>query len=229
MSKGILNLQMIGRFGNQAMQYLHARAIAERDGLELRTPRWVGEKIFQIEPTAEPDYSGDYMRGYHQNQESAIYTLRQVREWFRFKPEIEALVDSVAYVKSGVVGHLRRGDMIGCGYPVVAVQSYYNACHKFGIDVNDLCFVTDAVSDKAYFILKDFPWLPDFYIMANSKTLLRANSSFSFVAGMLNPNRVLSPVIDGLEGGKEHLCDFVDGNWPRLASLEGITDMHVQP
>lgn len=230
MSQGILNLQMLGRFGNQAMQFLAAKAIAERDNLELRTPRWIGEKIFQIEPTAEPDYSGDYMRGYSQNQERAIYTLRQVREWFRFKPWAEGAL----YCRSGsrlpLVGHLRRGDLAGYGYPIVAVQSYYDACHKFNLDLDDLCFVSDGIPETIDPIgeFSDCPWLPDFYIMCRAQTLLRANSSFSFVAGMLNTGQVYSPRIDGLTGG-EQLVEFEAGNHCRLADLEGFSDLNIKP
>lgn len=225
---GILNLQMIGRAGNQMLQYLHARALAERDGLELRTPRWIGEKIFQIAPTAEPDYSGDFCRGYHQNQESAIYTLTQVREWFRWRGALESELRFHTRSPRSAAAHLRRGDYLGYGMPVVSVQSYYNACHKFSIDPTQLCFVSDEQPTRLVGMPDEFDWLPDFYIIATAKTLLRANSSFSFVAGMLNTGRVLSPVIDGLEGG-EHLCEFVEGNWPRLCSLEGFTDLHIKP
>lgn len=227
MTRGILNLQMIGRTGNQCLQYLHARAIAERDNLELRTPRWVGEKIFQIEPTAEPDYSGEFLHGYFQNQESAIYTLRQVREWFRWRPEIEMVLKTRAGKE--IVGHLRRGDYIGYGMPTISVQSYYHACHKFKLDPTEMCFVTDTSGVPESPFYNDFPWLPDFYIMSTAKTLLRANSSFSFVAGMLNPNRVLSPDISGKVGGQEHLCEFHEGNHQKLADLTGITEMRIAP
>ncbi len=226
MTKGILNLQMMGRFGNQAMQYLAARAIAERDNLELRTPRWIGEKIFAGVPaTAEPDYSGDYLHGYFQNQASAIYTLTQVREWFRFKPEIERELNPLRGMPC--VAHMRRGDMAGYGYPLVALQSYYNACHKF--DLFDPCFLTEESPTIIALLPPDICFVADFYVMSTALTLLRANSTFSFVASMLNPNRVLSPVIDGLEGGKEHLCEFVEGNWPKLCNLEGFTDLHIKP
>lgn len=223
---GVLNLQMIGRFGNQALQFLAAKAIAERDNLELRTPRWIGEKIFQIEPTAEPDYSGDFMRGYSQNQERAIYTLTQVREWFRFQDWVVEALFALCAIKPAVA-HLRRGDYHGYGFPLCSVQSYYNACHKFAIDPTEMCFVSEenpAIGGMEV----GFSWLPDFYTMATSKTLLRANSSFSFVAGMLNTGQVFSPRIDGLTGG-EQIVEFEAGNHCRLVDLEGFSDLNIKP
>lgn len=229
MTNGILNLQMLGRFGNNAMQWLAAKAIAERDNLELRTPRWIGEKIFQIETTAEPDYSGDYFRGYSQNQERAIYTLTQVREWFRFRPEIERrLQEDFRPVEHLVAAHKRVGDMQGYGYPLVALQSYYNACHKFGINLAWMCFVMEEAPTRADWLPSELSWLPDFYIMCTAKTLLRANSSFSFVAGMLNTGQVYSPRIDGLTGG-EQLVEFEAGNHCRLVDLEGFSDLVIKP
>jgi len=223
-----LNLQMIGRFGNCCFQYLHARAIAERDGLELRTPRWVGEKIFQIEPTAEPDYSGDYLHGYFQNQESAIYTRTQAREWFRFQPWVEELFDHLKPSPETIVAHRRVGDLIGYGYPTISLESYRSACFTYDLDESKMCFVAE---DHPTFVLRtplNILFLPDFYIMCKAKTLLRANSSFSWMAGTLTDGEVFSPVIDDLEGG-EHLCKFVKGNHPKLCSLEGFTDIHLKP
>ncbi len=226
MTKPILNLQMMGRFGNQCFQFCAAKAIAERDGLELRTPRWVGEKIFQIDPTAEPDYSGEFMRGYFQNSESAIYTLTQVREWFAFKPVIETILSPLD--DRQIVGHIRRGDLEGYGYPSVALQSYYNACHKFGLPTGDMCFVMEECPTNIPPFPTELSFLPDFYIMCKAKVLLRANSSFSFWSGALNTGRVFSPVIDGLSGG-EHLCEFIEGNHSKLCSLEGFTDIYLKP
>lgn len=224
----VLNLQMMGRMGNQAMQYLAARAISERDGLELRTPRWIGEKIFQIEPTAEPDYSGDFLRGYHQNQDAAIYTLKQVREWFRFQDWVEDVLFSSCGGRS-VVGHLRRGDFTGYSYPVCSLQSYYDACDKFGISPESICFVSEEHPTRIPHrdIPDDISWLPDFYTMATCAILFRANSSFSFVAGMINSGTIFSPRIDGLSGG-EQLVQFERGNHCRLANHSDFTDIHVK-
>lgn len=226
MTKGILNLQMMGRFGNQAMQFLAAKAIAERDNLELRTPRWIGEKIFQIEPTDEPDYSGDYMHGYFQNQASAIYTLSQVRGWLKFQPLV---ADAMAIFRHReIVAHLRRGDFEGYNYPRPSLQSYYNACHKFGLPATEMCFVMEEKPIRVSELSGELEWVPDFWMMVHAANLFRANSSFSFVAGMLNAGRIFSPNIDGLDGG-EKLVEFEEGNHCKLANHADFTDIRVAP
>lgn len=220
-----INLQMIGRFGNQCMQYLHARALAERDGLELRTPRWIGEKVFQIEPTAEPDYSGAYLHGYFQNQESLIYSQAQVCEWFKFRSEIEAMLASLRGIE--LVGHQRHGDYEGYNYPIIALQSYYNACLKFGFTKEIICFVLEESPTLVCGLPAELQFVADFFVMANAKVLFRANSTFSWVAGALNPNKVFSPRIDGLSGGPQ-LVNFEYGNHCKLVDLEGFTDLHLK-
>ncbi len=79
----------------------------------------------------------------------------------------------------------------------------------------------------APFIPDDLSFIVDFYRMVQAPTLLRANSSFSWCAALLGNGLVLSPVIDGLEGGKKHLCKFVAGNWPRFANFDFVTDLRV--
>jgi hypothetical protein len=221
----IINLQMLGRFGNNAVQYLHARALAEATGSELRTPRWEGERIFQIPKTAEPDYSGAYLHGYFQNQESVNYTLSQVRSWFKFQPWVEESLGNLKPDREMVVAHLRRGDYVGYSYPMISMDSYYRACVCFGFPPTKLCFVSEENPTQVTGIVD---WLPDFYMMCKATTLLRANSTFSLIAGMLCTGTVLSPNIDGLKGGEVHDVDFVMGNHKRLTNLEGITDMRAE-
>lgn len=222
-----LSLQMIGRFGNQCFQWAAAKAIAERDGLELRTPRWDGEKIFQIEPTAEPDYSGQYLSGYAQNQTSAIYTKSQAQKWFQFQPWVHEKLGHLKPSADQIVGHLRRGDYHGYGYPIINLQSYYNCCHKFGLDVGKLCFVLEECPTKG---CDELPFLPDFYIMCRASTLLRANSTYSWWASVISGARTFCPDIDNAPGG-ETLVDFVEGNHKRMFSGGGdnFTDIYLQP
>jgi hypothetical protein len=223
-----LNLKMMGRFGNMAMQYLAARSLAELCGLELRVPRWPGERIFQIKPTSEPDYSGEYVGGYFQNQESAIYTTSNVRAWFRFQPWVEQAFGHLKPKPEQIVAHFRAGDFSGYGYPVVSLQSYYNACEKFNMDSDAMCFVSDEFPSVVEGVEPDLQFVADFYIMCRAATLLRANSTFSWLAGVLNIGRVFSPRIDGLRGGEQD-AEFEGGNHCRLANLEGFTDIHLKP
>lgn len=223
-----LNLQMMGRTGNQMFQYAHAKALAERDGLELRTPRWVGEKIFQIEPTAEPDYSGQYLSGYFQNQHSAIYTQTQVRAWFKFQPWVHELLGHLKPAADSIVGHLRRGDFHGYGYPIPNLQSYYNCCHKFGLDVTKLCFVLEECPTKIGGLTDEFDFLPDFYIMCHAATLLRANSTYSWWASVIGGARTFCPDIDEAPSG-ECLVEFEEGNHKKMFTGENFTDIVLKP
>jgi hypothetical protein len=77
----------------------------------------------------------------------------------------------------------------------------------------------------------ELSFVPDFYRLAKARTLLRANSSFSFWAGAIGPrigtNRVFSPVIDGLVGGKEHSCRFIPGNGARIADFDFVDPIEI--
>lgn len=181
-------------------------------------------------------------RGYAQTQECAnYYTKRQAQEWLRFRPEIEtACADAVIADSTGVAGraadkivcHRRVGDYIGYGYPAVSLESYYAAGKEFGLSDDPGLWTILSEEDPTPhqgFLPDDLSFLPDFYRMVVAPTLLRANSSFSWLAALLGNGLVLSPIIDGLEGGKEHLTRFVAGNHPRLAGFDFTTEMRVAP
>ena len=93
-------LRNLGRFGNQLFRYAYARALAEQNGYMLKTERWVGEKIFTLGgpnnliPWPEPDGTEDIViDGYHQCQDSLIYSQADCRRWFEIKPEIERMLE----------------------------------------------------------------------------------------------------------------------------------------
>jgi hypothetical protein len=219
---------LIGRFGNQLFQWAHSKAYSEKFGHELRTPRWIGEKIFQIEPTEEPDGTETVLGGYAQNQEALIYTGRKVREWFTFRPEIESQLQAIPIPK--MVFHRRTGDYAALGYVVVSLQSYLKAALSFGYGDQQLADV-EIMSAESPFASSSFSgelsFLPDFYRMMKAPVLFRANSTFSWWAATLGEGAVYSPIIDGLTGGREQDCEFVLGNHPRFANLPNVTDLYL--
>ncbi len=238
--KPIVGCRFLGRFGNQCMSYLYARAHAERNGAMLCTDHWVGQRIFQLddppvpvgyprrdENTLRDDEVNCEIRTYAQQQKCMIWTREQARRWFRLRPEVKAKLDALPFI-SDRMAHVRRGDMMDYGYPVPSVRSYLDAALKF--HVSGLYFVSeeDANVRASTGFEGDLAMLPDFYRLMSAKVLFRANSTFSFVAAVLSHARVFSPVIDGLHGGKEHDCEWVEGNWPRLANLEFTTDLRVR-
>ena len=71
-----------------------------------------------------------------------------------------------------------------------------------------------------------FDWLPDFLRLYFARTIFRANSSFSWVAGFLSPTaKVYSPVLTDRKtymGENDELnFEFVEGNEPHWMNLKG--------
>lgn len=238
---GAVNLRMMGRWGNQLFQYAFARAYCERGGHELRCYPWDGERVFDLGPCArvserfepcysEQDYPKDFrgdieLHGYFQSQDALIYTRTQAKEWLKLK--YRAWYDCVI-PRPQPIAHYRCGDYLGYGYPVISK----NAIIKAATDrlIATPLFFSEEDSHPAP--EGEPTWLSDFVAMRQASILFRANSSFSWWAATLadKDQIVYSPLIDGLEGGKEHDdVPFVLGNYPRLASLPFTTDLHLAP
>jgi hypothetical protein len=172
-------------------------------------------------------------RGYAQHQDCMIYTKREAMSWLRFRPEIEGACRPMLAAHMPIVAHYRKGDYIGYGYPVMSSFAYINACLDYGLDPNRLWILSEEffATDKASWpesMPTDLWFVVDFYRMVNARTLLRANSSFSWLAGLLSNGIVLSPRIDGLAGGIEHTAvKFEVGNHCKLSDHDFCTDLHV--
>lgn len=205
-------------------QYAYARARAEREGKQLTTSSWIGEEIFDL-PKHVPvlDTIELLPTAYHQDQDSLIYTRKQVREWFKFKTEIVYRSDII--VSGGVVAHRRVGDYASLGYVVVSKSSYLECMKEHGL--NSCLWITEEVSAYSN-MFKDIPFLGDFIRMTKADTFMRGNSSFSWWAATLSNAKIYSPVIDDLEGGREQDCKFVEGNHPKFANLPMCTDLHLE-
>lgn len=251
----ILSVSLQGRFGNQTLQWLFAYAFAKKHGMDFRCPEWIGERVFDLpkyERLTEPafqtlnehqlfdaipvltcgaQWKPVEFRGYAQMQKCAsLYTKREAQAWLKLRPEIEAGGRESNYAHIPIIGHRRAGDYAGYGYPVVAIGSYIKACRDYGLDEEAMLVLSEerAQSETHLGLPPDLAFVADFYRMMKAPTLLRGNSSFSFLAGLLGNGLVLSPVVDGLEGGKEHVCKFVAGNHPKFTShLDFVEDLHV--
>jgi len=223
-------LRNLGRLGNLMFRYAYARAITEQKGLELRTDPWVGEQIFTLDGAAHkrPDGTEELeIDGYCQNQESLIYSRADCRRWFELRPEIKAKL-SHFHVYNLPYGHFRRGDYVGSsGYPLISRKSVENAMMQYGI-YDPLIPISDEHPSVNPYFDRELEFFMDFYCLMKAPILFRGNSSFSFWAGVLSTGRVFSPVITGLAGGVEHDdVPYVEGNWPKLAELPNITDLHL--
>lgn len=228
-------LKAIGRFGNLCFQHAYARAFCEQNGHELRTDPWIGEQIFTLDghTPKRPDGTEQIaLSGYFQNQDALIYTRADCRRWFAFRQEIFDKLNAVK-VYNLPYAHFRRGDYASpsSGYPMVSKDAVTTAMGQHGI--YDPCIpVSDEAPSKEPDYLGfdgELSMLPDFWRLVRAPIMFRANSSYSYWAGVLSHGRVFSPIITGLAGGVEHDdVPFVEGNWPRLAELEFVTDLHLK-
>lgn len=174
----------------------------------------------------------------------------ELLEIFEFSEEVK---NTEAYKfwssKKGTynIAHLRRDDISSPeynkanpqGYSVISKQSYEKAFEKFGINAEDIIWISDDRTGKwyenkspspkfgwsypigseylRYFV---FDWLEDFLKLYFAKNIFRANSSFSWWGAFLSPTAtVYSPILDkqiiyGRDGLQEIDVDFVEGNHP---------------
>lgn len=210
-------------------RYAYARAVAEQNDWELRTEPWVGEQIFTLDgatharPTGAEDVE---VAEYRQAQKDLIYSRADCRRWFKLKPEIAKAVSR--YYWPGPVVHYRRGDYASAGYPLVGRGAVTAAMKQFCID-ECANVVTDEDPRGSPDFGGELSFLPDFLTLLGAPILFRANSSFSWWAATLGTGRVFAPIITGFAGGVEHDgIPYVEGNWPRLAELDFVTDLHLR-
>ena len=222
-----------GRFGNQLLQYAFARAYAERHGAVLEVPDWIGRRLFGLDdpyPSRElPRCELDVIPwgqvdvdlfGYFQKEEcTAILSRAVLRRWFTIGEAWRGCVTLPE--RPYIAAHLRRGDYQTSGYCVVRESSYLRACERFGLPADRLVWVSEEAPRPGPEPALDF--LADFLVLLEADVILRANSTFSFWAGVLGRGRVFSPLVDGLVGW--HDVEFVEGNWPRC--VDCCDNLHI--
>lgn len=230
----MINLRMMGRFGNQLFQYAFAKAYAEKLGTQLHLAPWIGQRLFQNlnDPPVEgalPDWDGSELRdnvtlvGYFQDQKSLDYYRDRIRQLFVFRPEIAGRMTD--WPEPATVFQLRRGDFVNSHYPVIGIGSYEKCVQQYGLE-GPYKTVCDDYSAPCSIPGAEF--LQDFWYLYKAKVLLRANSTFGWWAAAMSGGRVFSPIIEGVPGYKEHHdVPFVEGNWPRPAEISFVTDLHV--
>lgn len=219
----VRELGRIGRVGNQMFLFCFARGYALAHNCELQIPTdWWGREVFPdvaklppitvTLPQTELDsvttrplnrYFGRTdidLRVFAQSQcYLDYYTRTQVREWLAFKPEYDRPMNG-AYSAA----HQRRGDYSSPAYRdwycTISEESYSRA-----IDKHKIPPPVQIVSEAS-----GRPWLEDFLTLRNASHLLRANSTFSFWAGVLSHGKVYSPVVGDKVGHQD--VEFVEGN-----------------
>ncbi len=213
------------------LQYLHARAYAERIGSELQTDPWWGQQVFglkekpisrELPKRADMDFEkwdgeGDIeITGWCLHQKCMIYSRQTVKYWLEFQPWVLAQVETVPSFE--VAYHLRWGDFQTMAeFIAISIGSYEKAIRQHLPDYNRLPRAICAWESIRSTKLENMSlgWIPDFVALMRASFLFRANSTFSFMAALLGENvKVFSPRLNGIEPLPLQFQDvpFVEGN-----------------
>jgi hypothetical protein len=241
----IVQIKLLGGFGNQLHQYAAARKYAALVGARLEVPsdsRWI-QTIFGFQdpvwsrelsevndgaaghgPTVEWGQVNVRLSGYFQTQEwVGRLSRRELRQWFTVRKD---LVDRVCLPSNGyVAAHLRRGDYVNHPlYCTVSERSYVRAAERLGLNIDH--WATQELSRPGP---SGMEFLTDWILLMRASTLLRANSTFSWWAAALSNGDVYAPIVEDRVG--EHDVEFAHGNWPRCADAARVgtrvDDLHL--
>lgn len=235
-------LGRLGRFGNQLFQYAAARGYARKVGATLETPSWIGQTLFENVNDPPPSKSVPTtcldevptngidtvnMYGYYQHAGAfALYTLTDLREWFKFRPWV--LEEMRDYGPVPLAAHLRRGDYtttFKSHFCTIDKQSYLYAIELQGMHNMPVTWVDEE--HPTVFKRPGLEWLIDFWTLCNADIVFRANSTFSWWACTLGKARqVFSPVVEG-RFGFQSLVPFVKGNLPRCTDQPNVNDYDI--
>ena len=239
----ITSLGKFGRWGNQCLQYAFARAYAEKHGAVLEIPDWIGRRVFDIPyhpisrklqrcrcdviPWGQTNID---LHGYFQNDVALrILSRAKLRAYLQLKPEwLSRFPKPRDYY---VAAHVRRGDyasQFSTIFCLVSRQSYLNACDTFGLDKEKLLWVSEESQQPSDLESEGLGFLPDFLTLMQADVILRANSTFSWMAAALSNAKVFSPLVESLVGEQD--VPFVEGNWPKFLDMKnnpGESSLHT--
>lgn len=233
---------------------------------DLQTPDWWGRKVFTVaaeDPLIDRKLSQTHcdsvvhhlklplgyfigqtdidLNGYFQHQVFLdFYSRRQVREWFRLKPEWELAMRGVKMLsaygwdkkQAYSAMHLRRGDYTNDPafqklYCTVSEQSYEKAKDKFNLPKPVIVIYDGWKEPVSALKSTGLEWLVDFLALKNASHLLRSNSTFAWWAATLGNGRVYSPVVGNKVGLQT--VPFVEGNHPNTAGIfPNQSDLHLK-
>lgn len=239
----LLQLNLSGRLGNLCFQAAYAKAWCIQNNYDLCMLPWIGEIVFEgFPPAIRPDKCKPdivWTDRLFQHQRDLIYTRKQVKEWFAFKPEILEMLQP-AKCPRHVCLNIRQGqDYRDAGLVTLSKQCYVDAAKQRGYGVDDICFEIDT----QFFTLSNFQGnvkaggfgvcevvLPSFYRLMTAPVLFRANSTFSYWAHVLSDNQnIYAPLIRDLKGGilDTYCPEFVNANWPAMVNSPDHSDLHL--
>lgn len=260
----VSNLGKKGRAGNAMFQFAFAMGYAKAMGCDLLTNDWWGRRVFPAAAAIpiidlsnlrkthcdsvchllSPPLPLDYFFGqtdidlnvYAQHQlHINFYSRKDVREWFRLNPELEAFAPNAKNFLS--VKHLRRGDYTTDPtfqrlYCTVSDESYDQAIKTFNIPepiipVFDGCDRGMRAISVKYLAELGVPWLHDWLLLREAAHLLRSNSTFAWWAATLGNGKVYSPLVEDKVGNQT--VSFTEGNWPNTAGVfKNQSNLHLK-
>lgn len=226
-------LGTFGRWGNSLFQWAFGHFYAEKYNAVLQTPAWDGQKVFNItNPPIDrelPQTNCDEvpwgkvnidLLGYYQHADFLkIMSRSKLKEVMKFQNHWTDIYQKPRPFY--IAAHVRRGDYGGLQsiFALLNESSYINACHKFGLNLDDLVWVHEERPESLHQMDEaGLPFLKDFMTLVNADVILRGNSTFSWWAAVLSNAKIYSPLI----GDNRGECDveFVEGNWPAMANFK---------
>jgi len=240
-----LYVPFLGRLGNMLFTMAHARKYCQLNGLELLTLPWIGERVFSGWPECprpsryNPDQT--WPESYRQAQSDLIYSRKEVKEWFKLKPEfLEKLSPMDREGNTELILSVRDGqDHKDGGLACLSDESYRRAVAQFGLDINgarwlryskpETCEGFDTHRDGFGCNITTQP-LPSLYRMMRAKWLFRAPSTFDWWGATLGESKVYAPVVRNIEGGRFGVDCFnwVPGNWPWMNPAQEGKDLYLR-
>jgi hypothetical protein len=159
------------------------------------------------------------LKGYFQHQIFLdFYSRAEAREWLKLKPQFERYAPDIGIEYSAA--HIRKGDYVNDPglsrlYCDISEVSYDSAIDHFEIPkpVFRVCEGWRAPPPELQ--QQGLGWLPDWLLLRDAAHLLRANSTFSWWAGVLGNGKVYAPFVSDWVGPQD--VPFFEGNWPCTA------------
>lgn len=158
-------------------------------------PDW---SVFNLDERRDILFWSNYAMGYFDD------IATELHEVFTFKPKLKgsnAELMSRIITENSVSIHVRRGDYIKYGYPILGIDYYKDAVEKIRAQVSNPCFY--VFSDDPQWCVDNFKFIDDgvfvtwnqgvdsyvdLQLMSSCKHNILANSGYSLFAEWLNTN-----------------------------------------
>lgn len=195
-----------GRFGNWMLHYLAGRILAEQAGAVVQTPPWIGEELFQLKderithpvPRMRPQEVGLAWEGVaalppffdipHRILDPMI-TRANVQRIFRWQERFTRNGDCHPLVAV----HVRRGDYLTDGFPIVCEDDLLAEVVRFGFNPAAVWWVSEDRPRRGG-EPGNPEFLVDFFVLMNARNVfVYPRSTFSQLAALLGNGNIYMP------------------------------------